>query len=103
MLKTTDGAKRSIDTTYIGIGFLSVTAALLLAANMVITSARADTVAGNRDYTATTARLASGGEALYILNNDSGQMVVFNYDPSTRSMVQRTKALSLPDLFQPGQ
>src|SRR5437016_3103675 len=70
------------------IGMLSVSAALLLAANFLASPQRAaaDFAVKGRDYTAVTAHIAQGGDALYIVDNRTGNMGVFIYDPAARGM-----------------
>lgn len=69
------------------IGVLSVTATLLLVANFISTPrAQAEFAVKDRDYTAVTAHIAAGGDALYVTDNRSGNMGVFVYDPGARGL-----------------
>jgi hypothetical protein len=68
---------------------LSLTAALLLAANFINLPAKADTVVSDRDYQLITARSGNGGEGLYIMDNRTGLLAVFMYDPNVRSLQPR--------------
>lgn len=70
------------------IGVLSITATLLLVGNFLSTPrAQAEFAVKDRDYTAVTAHIAAGGDALYITDNRSGNMGVFIYDPGSRDLV----------------
>jgi len=72
------------------IGFLSLTALILIFANLMTPlRVQADFAAKDRDYQAITARQQVGDEVLYILDSRSGQMAAFNYDPSRKSLVLR--------------
>jgi len=73
------------------ITLLSLTATALFVANLLMPPrASANFVEKDRDYTAVTANLiAAGDEGLYIMDNRSGQMALFSYDPSRKSLVLR--------------
>ena len=86
----------------IAIVMLSITAALLLAANVFVQPADAMVVLKDRDYQVVTAKIATGGDGLYILDNRTGQMAVFTYDPASRAVRARTVRL-VADAFQPGR
>lgn len=73
-----------------GIGILALSAALLVAAHWFVPApATAQVAVKDRDYQVVTARITSGGDGLYILDNRTGQMAIFSYDPSSRSMRAR--------------
>jgi hypothetical protein len=73
-----------------GIGILSLTALVLLVANYFASpAALASEAVKERDYQVVTARVATGGEGLYILDNKTGILAVFTYDPNQRRMVPR--------------
>jgi len=73
------------------ISLLSLSAALLLVANwMVPSTASAQISVKERDYQIVTASVQSGGDALYILDNNTGQIGVFTYDPTSRGVAART-------------
>ena len=74
--------------TTLGITALSLSAAMLAIANFTVrpTPAVAAEVVTGRDYQAATARAQTGGEALYILDNKTGQIAVFAYDSKTRDV-----------------
>ena len=80
----------------LGIGILMLTAALLVTAHWFVPApATAQVAIKERDYQVVTARLATGGDGLYILDNRTGLVAVFTYDPSSRSVRARTvKAVS---------
>jgi len=72
------------------IAMLSITAVALLLANYLVSApAVAGMVIKDRDYLVSTARVQSGGDALYIVDNRTGQMAVFVYDPSARRLIPR--------------
>ena len=69
------------------IGVLSITATLLLVGNFLSTPrAQANFAIKDRDYTAVTAHIAAGGDALYITDNRSGNMGIFVYDPGLQDL-----------------
>jgi hypothetical protein len=71
----------------ITITLLSISAVLLLVANWLLpTTASAQVSVKERDYQIVTAGIQSGGDALYILDNGSGQIGVFIYDPTSRGV-----------------
>jgi hypothetical protein len=73
-----------------GIGILSLIAAVLFVANwFAAPPALAAEAVNGRDYQVVTARIQAGGEAVYILDNRTGIISVFTYDPTTRKMVPR--------------
>lgn len=78
-----------MDTKTFSIGILSLTALVLFVANMLVPTAEANSVIKDRDYQMITARVVTGGEALYIVDNRSGQMGVFTYDNRTHGVVPR--------------
>ena len=81
------------------ITLLSISAAVLLAVNCFMpTGANAQISVKERDYQVVTAGIQSGGDALYILDNRSGQVGVFTYDPTSRGVVVR-RVRSLADAF----
>ena len=79
-----------MDTKTYSIGILSITALILLIANLIApTALHADMVIKDRDYQMITARIQSGGDAVYVVDNRSGQMGVFTYDLRSRSLQPR--------------
>ena len=74
----------------LSITILSITAAVLLVANWLVPQpARASEAVKDRDYQVVTCRVQSGGDGLYILDNRTGQIAVFTYDPGSRSVRAR--------------
>lgn len=70
------------------IGILSLSAVLLLAANIVMPRrAMADQLVKDRDYQAVTAGISTpGGDALYITDTHSGMMAIYIYDPGVKDL-----------------
>jgi hypothetical protein len=81
---------------------LSITAALLLAAHVLVQPADAQSVLKDRDYQVVTAKIATGGDALYIMDMRTGQVAVFTYDPASRGVRART-VRSAADAFTVGR
>jgi hypothetical protein len=75
-------------TYAIGILFLSALA-LFLAICFVPNRADAQATVKERVYSVVTARVQQGGDALYIVDNETGLMAVFTYDPNSRSLRPR--------------
>src|SRR5438034_4246913 len=76
-----------IDKKTFTIGVLSVTAVILLAANLMLPQPVAGMVAvKDRDYTAVTGKTTKGGDALFLTDNRTGMMAVFVFDPNVRSL-----------------
>lgn len=83
------------------IAVLSLSAVILFAANLLQPRmAHAGLVVKDNDFTAVTARTAQGAEALYILDNRTGNMVVMNYDTNQRAVVPVTPARPVTDAFK---
>jgi hypothetical protein len=81
-----------MDKKTYAIGILSLGALVLVVANLLVTPNRArasGVIASSRDYQVITSRVASGGDALYIVDNRTGMIAVFTYDTQTRRMVPR--------------
>lgn len=82
------------------IGILSLTALVLFIANCFAPQAAVGQVSiKDRDYSVATARVQSGGDGLYIVDNATGLMAVFVYDPSSRSVEARA-VRNVADAFQ---
>jgi hypothetical protein len=77
---------------------LSVLALLLTLANFSPPSAKAEDVIKDRDYQLITTRASAGGESLYVMDNRTGQIGVFMYDPNSHRLMLR-KATSVPAIF----
>ncbi len=84
------------------IGVLLVTAVALLVANILGPQrAVADVAVNNGDYQVATTRIGDGGDALYILDNNSGRMAAFSYDAGSKRLVPRA-AKAVEDVFGAG-
>ena len=80
----------TMDSKTLSIVTLSITAIVLVLANMASpTPATAEAVVAGRDYQAVTTRMQTGGDALYILDNKTGQLAVFSYDLKEKKVVPR--------------
>ena len=87
----------------LGIGILSLTALLLIVAHWFVpVPASAQVAIKERDYQVCTARIQTGGDGLYILDNRTGQLAVFTYDPASRS-VRARKVRMVGDAFSPSR
>ncbi|MCC7349484.1 MAG: hypothetical protein IT446_02850 [Phycisphaerales bacterium] len=72
------------------IAFFALTALALLAANWFATTpAIAAVSVKDRDYQVVTARVQAGGDGVYILDNRTGMLGVFTYDPASRRLTGR--------------
>ena len=80
---------------------LTISAIALMLANFTAPPATADMAVSDHDYQVATARIAAGGEALYVLDGRSGLLAVFSYDPSSRSLRQRV-VRPVADAFKSG-
>lgn len=70
--------------------FLSITALVLVALNFAAQQpASAATTVRDRDYQLVTTRVQAGGEALYVYDVRSGNVVVYTFDPGRRTIVPR--------------
>ena len=79
-----------MDRKLIAICVLTVSAVALMIANFLSPPvARADTAVNSHDYQAVTARISSGGEGLYIVDNRTGLIAIMTYDPNTRTLIPR--------------
>lgn len=79
-----------MDKKTFGIVMFSISAIVLAVANFCVrTPAEAAVAVSARDYQAVTIRSPRGGDALYILDNKTGQVAVFTYDPNTRDVRAR--------------
>ncbi|HTW94545.1 MAG TPA: hypothetical protein VMD30_07120 [Tepidisphaeraceae bacterium] len=79
-----------IDKKILAIVLLTITATWMVAANFINTPAQADNVIKDRDYQMVTAKIVSGGDGLYVVDNRSGYVVVFTYDPNVRGIRPRS-------------
>lgn len=72
------------------IGILSLTAVLLFIAILIMPPrASANFAIKDRDYQAVTATINANDEALYILDNRSGLMACFSYNPNQKALLLR--------------
>jgi hypothetical protein len=73
------------------LGILSLTAVLLFVANVIIPprEASANFAVKDRDYQVVTAAIQANDEALYILDNRSGMMACFSYNPGQKALTLR--------------
>jgi hypothetical protein len=72
------------------IGILSLTATLLLMGNYFAPQpVLATTSVKDRDFSMVTANTQTGGESLYVLDNRSGRIAVYSYDPSSHQLRTR--------------
>jgi len=79
-----------MDRKLLAICLLTISAVGLMIANFVTPTARADTAVNSHDYQLVTAHLQGGGDALYMVDNRTGLMAIFTYDPGSRSIQPRT-------------
>jgi hypothetical protein len=86
----------------IAIVVLSLTAAVLLAAHVLVQPAEAQVVIKDREYQLVTAKIQTGGDGLYILDIRTGQLAVFTYDPASRGVRART-VRNVADAFTVGR
>jgi hypothetical protein len=72
------------------IGLLSLSGVVLMLANYFAPQpAQALMSIKDRDYSMVTARTQNGGDSLYVLDNRSGRVAVFAYDPARKTLVPR--------------
>jgi hypothetical protein len=71
------------------IGIMAVTACLLLLANILFQQpgAKAADAVKDRDYQLVTAHSQQGGDVLYVVDNRTGQVACFAWDPASRTIV----------------
>lgn len=90
-----------MNRTNLWIILLTTTATLLAAAHLLTPrQARAEEAVKDRDYQVVTAGVSTGSDALYILDNRTGQIAVFTYDPSAKRAVAR-QVRPIADAFAP--
>jgi hypothetical protein len=82
------------------IAILTATATMLGAAHWLVPQPSADAIAviKDRDYQAVTARIQNGSDALYVLDNRTGQIAVFVFDPGARG-VRPMAVRNVADVF----
>lgn len=80
-----------MDSKTFSIGILSLTALVLIVANILVPHrASAEVVVNGQGYTVVTARVQQGGDGVYILDNRTGRFAVFTYDNGSRRLEPRT-------------
>lgn len=88
-----------MDKKTFAIGILCVTMLILFVANMLVPPPAMGQVAvKDRDYQAVTARMARGGDALYLTDNRTGKIAVFVYNPQ-RKVIELIDGQILADAF----
>jgi hypothetical protein len=88
-----------MDRKLIAICVMTVSAVALMIANFLSPPAKADMAVNSHDYQAVTARISSGGEGLYIVDNRTGLIAILTYDPNTRTLIPRA-ARPVMDAFR---
>ena len=80
-----------MDTKTYSIGILSLTAVVLLVAHLIVPAQQAGAQITVKDsgYSVATARVQTGGDALYIVDNGTGLMAVLTWDPASRTVKPR--------------
>ena len=77
----------NIDKKSFAVGVLSLSAVVLFVGNLMLPETATGAVAvKERDYTAVVGRTSRGGEALYLTDNRTGLLGVFNFDPGKRAI-----------------
>jgi len=90
----------TIDRKVLAIGILCVTAALALSALLWSPRpASADFAVKDRDYQIVTTPSSTGSDAVYVVDNKTGLVVVFLWDNARRALVPAT-AEDLTKAFQ---
>ena len=80
----------NLNSKTFAIGLLSLSAVVLFIANCLAPQrADAQVTVKDRGYSVVTARVQSGGDGLYIVDNETGMMAVFTYNNSARSIEAR--------------
>ena len=80
-----------MDKKTYAIGILAVTATLLLLGNLLVVQpdARANDAIKDRDYQMITAHAQQGGDVLYVVDNLTGQMAIFQWDAQRRVIIPK--------------
>ena len=83
-----------MDKKSLTIVLLSISAAVLFIPNLLMPTrtAVADEVVKERDFQVMTERWQANDEALIILDNRSGQMAAFIYDPNVKGLLVKAVA-----------
>jgi hypothetical protein len=81
---------KQMDKKTFWIGILSLTATLLLMGNYFAPQPALGTMSiRDRDFSLCTAHTQTGGDSLFVLDNRSGKVAVYFYDPSKHAVVNR--------------
>ena len=82
---------KTTDRTSVWIGVLALSAALLVAANYAFRPSPANALVTfkDRDFQMVTARTQGQGDTLYVMDNRTGKIAVYSYDPATRDVRPR--------------
>ncbi len=82
---------RGTDPKSTWVAALAMSAAVLVAANYVFRPAPANALVTfkDRDFTMVTARTQEQGDTLYVMDNRTGKIAVYSYDPATRDVRPR--------------
>ena len=84
------------------IGILSLSAVVLFVTNLLVPPrAAANFAVKDRDYQMVTAAIATNDEGVYVLDNRSGTMALFSYDPNIKGLKLRDMK-PIMDAFQTG-
>ncbi|HZN68441.1 MAG TPA: hypothetical protein VFB66_24360 [Tepidisphaeraceae bacterium] len=77
----------NIDKKALAVGVLSLGALGLIVANLMLAqTVQAEVAVKDRDYIAVTGKTPKGGDALYLTDNRTGVMAVFQFNPNQRSL-----------------
>jgi hypothetical protein len=93
--------KKVTDQKSMWIGVLAITAAVLVAANYAFRPPPASALVTfkDRDFQMVTARTQEQGDTLYVMDNRTGKIAVYSYDPATRDVRPRVFG-DIATLFQ---
>ena len=93
--------KKLTDPKSMWIGVLSLTAAVLVAGNYAFRPSPANALVTfkDRDFQMVTARTQLQGDTLYVMDNRTGKIAVYSYDPATRDVRPRVFG-DISTLFQ---
>jgi hypothetical protein len=78
-----------MDRKGIMIGILTASAAVLAILNFTTPASRADFAVNSRGFQVATARLASGGDGVYVMDNGTGLIAVYTYEPQSGTLVPK--------------
>jgi hypothetical protein len=79
-----------MDKQSFSIGILSLSAVILLVANFFSPQpAQALNTIKDRSFSMVTASTQAGGDVLYVVDNQTGRLGIFAYDPARKELVPR--------------